>query len=99
MPFFKVRLSGAGIDYPFVDGSDPMIGFFATRAVRAKSIEHARDLAKESILSEWRIGSRYAKDNRGSIPALVVEESWPIGLIEGLFGRKPSGYTFYSNDD
>lgn len=99
MPFFKVRISGAGINYPFVDGSDPAIGFFATRAVRAHSIESAHHLAKESVLSEWWGGGRYAADNRGSIPVLLVEESWPIGVIEGLFGRRPDGYTFYTHDD
>ena len=99
MPFFKVRISGAGIEYPFVDGGDPVIGFFSTRAVRARHIEHAHQLAQEAVLSEWRPGGRYATDNRGAVPALVVEESWPVGLIEGIFGRKPGGYTFYTHDD
>ena len=99
MPFFKVRLSGAGIEYPFVYGGDPVIGFFATRAVRARDIEHAHQLAKEAVLSEWRPGGRYAAENRGHVPSLVVEDSWRVGVFDGLFGRRPGGYTFYTHDD
>ena len=99
MPHFKVRLSGAGISYPFVGGSDPVIGFFTTRLVRASDMEQAHHIAKETVLSEWRPGGQYAADNAGSLPALVVEESWPVGLLSGIFGRKPGGYTFYTHDD
>ena len=99
MPYFKVRLSGAGISYPFVDGSDPVIGFFTTRLVRARDIRQAHCLAKELVLSEWRHGGRYADGNVGSAPTLVVEESWRVSLLSGIFGRRPGGYSFYSHDD
>ena len=99
MPYFKVRLSGAGISYPFVDGSDPVIGFFTTRIVKAQNLEEAHSAAKHLVLSEWQLGGPYAADNVGSLPKLLVEESWPVGLLSGIFGRKPGGYTFYTHDD
>ena len=99
MPYFKVRLSGAGISLSVVDGSDPAIGFFTTRLVCARDPEHAHGLAKEAVLSEWQPGGAYASGNVGALPALVVEESWQVGLLEGILGRRPSGYSFYTHDD
>ena len=99
MPYFRVTLSGSGISYPFEDGSDPVIGFFTTRDVRASDFESAGHLAKELVLAEWRDSGPYAAANRGAIPSLVVENSFPIGMLEGIFGRKPAGYSFYTHDD
>ena len=98
MPYFKVRLSGAGISLPF-DGGDPVIGFFTTRLVRARDPEHAQDLAKQLVLSEWLAGGAYATANTGAIPTLVIEESWQVGLLQGILGRSRFGYAFYANDD
>ena len=97
MPYFKVRLSGAGISYP-VEGPDPVIGFFTTRLVQAPNLMQAQHVATELVLSEWRPGGQYAGDNAGSLPQLVVEELWPVSLLSGIFGRKPRGYTFYTRD-
>lgn len=97
MPHFKVMLSGRGIDLP-VDGT-PVVGFFTTRLVRATDLASAEHEAMGLVLSEWQPGGTYAAANRGSTPALTVEESFPIGFLAGTFGRKPSGYTFYSHED
>jgi len=91
-------LSGAGISYNFSDGSDPVIGFFTTRKVKADDLQQAHQLAKTLVLSEWQPGGDYAADNRGSLPALAVENSWPVGLLSGLFGRKGGGYAFYTQE-
>ena len=99
MPYFKVQLSGAGISLQAVDGADPAIGFFTTRLVRARDPEHAHSLAKEAVLSEWQPGGAYAGGNIGTLPSLIVEESWQVGLLEGILGRRASGYAFYSHDD
>jgi hypothetical protein len=99
MPYFRVILSGSGISYPFVDAPDPVIGFFTTRDVRARNLEHAHSVAKELVLSEWRPGGTYATDNAGAVPSLAVENSFSIGLLKGIFGRKPAGYSFYTHDD
>ena len=51
------------------------------------------------VRGEWMPGGAYASGNTGSLPTLFVEESFPIGLLSGVFGRKPSGYSFYSRED
>ena len=99
MSYFKVTLSGSGIEYPFEDASAPVIGFITTRVVRASNLGHAQLLAKELVLSEWQAGGTYAAANRGHVPSLAVEQSFPIGRFAGIFGRKPAGYSFYQLDD
>jgi hypothetical protein len=98
MPYFKVKLSGAGISLPF-DGGDPAIGFFTTRLVRARDEAHAHGLAQDLVLSEWHTGGAYATGNIGALPTLLVEESWQVGLLQGILGRRPTGYSFYAHDD
>ncbi len=97
MPHFKVMLSGRGINLPF-DGT-PVVGFFTTRLVRAADLPAAEQQAMDLVLSEWQPGGTYAATNRGSVPTLTVEESLPVGFLAGTFGRKPSGYAFYSHED
>ena len=97
MPYFKVILSGRGIDLPFE--GDSAVGFFTTKLVRAADLSSAESLAKALILSEWRSGGTYAQANRGALPTLSVEQSFSVGWLAGAFGRKPSGYTFYLHED
>jgi len=96
MPYFKFILSGRGIDLPFE--SESVVGFLTTRLVRAADLASAESLAKDLVLSEWRYGGTYAQANRGSLPVLSVEQSMPVGWLAGVFGRKPSGYTFYRHE-
>jgi hypothetical protein len=97
MSYFKVILSGRGIDLPFE--GDLAVGFFTTRQVRAADRLDAESLAKDLVLAEWRSGGTYAQSNRGSLPVLSVEQSLPVGWLVGTFGRNPSGYTFYCHED
>ncbi|MCD9027811.1 hypothetical protein LDO26_06285 [Luteimonas sp. BDR2-5] len=97
MPYFKVMMSGRGIDLS--SEGVAIIGFFATRLVRAPDLAAAEQQAKAEILSEWRPGGSYALANRGGVPAVTVEEAFPVGFVVGIFGRRPSGYTFYSHED
>ena len=90
-------LSGRGIDLLF-DGT-PVVGFFTTRLVRADDLMTAERQAKDLVLSDWQPGGSYAAINRGPIPSLTVEDSFPVGFVTGTFARKPSGYTFYSHED
>jgi hypothetical protein len=100
MPFFRVVLSGSGISYPFEDESEqPVIGFFTSLVVKAPDLAGAHRLAKDLILAQWCEGGSYATANRGAPPSIVIENSFPIGLFQGIFGRKRAGYTFYSHDD
>lgn len=98
MPYFKVLLSGSGIDLPF-DDDDAAIGFFTTRLVRAADLASAEALARDLVRSEWCPDGTYAQANRGAVPALSIEQSSAVGWLEGVFGRKPSGYTFYRHED
>jgi hypothetical protein len=99
MPYFQVMLSGAGILLPFEDASDPAIGFFTTRNVRASDSGRAQVLAKELVLSQWRSGGAYAGANKGATPVLAIESISTIGLLKGIFGRKATGYAFYTHAD
>ena len=98
MPYFQVLLAGSGLSYAFEDEEDAVVGFFTTRIVRAKTLADAQHLAKELVLTEWRAGGKYAVCNRGGVPSLVVEESFPIGFLRGIFGRSRMGYAFYRQD-
>lgn len=97
MPYFKVMLSGRGIDLPY-EGT-PVVGFFTTRMVRSPDISTAQRDVMERVLSEWRPGGAYAAANHGSVPALTVENSFQVRYLVGLFGRKGGGYTFYRNEN
>ncbi|WP_139202774.1 hypothetical protein [Pseudoxanthomonas sp. GM95] len=98
MPYFKFILSGSGID-ALLDENDASIGFFTTRLVRETDLLSARILAEEIVLSEWREGGAYAACNRGGLPSIKIEQSYSVGFLQGFFGRKPSGYSFYRQED
>jgi hypothetical protein len=97
MSYFKVILSGRGIDLPF-EGSS-VVGFFTTRVVHAADLPAAESQAMELVLSEWRPGGIYADTNLGALPAVHIEQSFPVGFLVGMFGRKLSGYSFYRYED
>lgn len=97
MPHFKVILSGCGIDCAL--GDDRAVGFFTTRMVKATNLAAAELEAQELVLSEWRHGGEYSSYNRGPLPTLAIEESFPVGSLVGIFGRRPRGYSFYRHED
>ena len=97
MKTFAIRIEGTGINLLVQDGSDPAIGFFTTRWVKALSETNAQELAKASILSEWTGVGEYGAANKGELPALIVEAVWTIGFVRATFCRKPGGYTFYTS--
>jgi hypothetical protein len=98
MPFFRVMLCGIGISLPAEDGSDPAIGFYTTRDVFAANAENASKKAIDLVLKHWKPGGSYAAANQGAVPILTLDKSWRVGYLYGLFGRKPSGYVFYSHE-
>jgi hypothetical protein len=94
---YAVRIEGTGINFPAEEGAAPAIGFFTTRRVKASSLTDAPDLALQLILSEWASSGEYGPGNSGQPPHLVVEETWKIGALRALLGRKPGGYSFYAS--
>lgn len=74
MPCYRIRLSGSGISYPFVEGGDPIIGFFTACEVRARNEDAACTAAWQQVLAEWQPGDEYAAHNRGGLPSLRVED-------------------------
>ena len=96
MSYFKVVLSGTGIKVPSVP--EPIIGFYTTRCVKASDAELAIEIAKKSILEEWKDGE-YKDSNIGQLPNLEAEEVQKIGFLSRMFSQNPNrGYTFYSQD-
>jgi hypothetical protein len=95
---YAVRIEGTGINLPTEEGSASAIGFFTTRWVKASSPATAPDLAKQLVLSEWAPSGEYGSANSGQPPHLIVEETWEIGALRALIGRKPSGYSFYASE-
>ena len=97
MPHFKVIVSGSGINYPF-DGA-PVVGFFTTRLVKAPTLPAAEAMAKELVMADWVAGGAHASANLGALPRLEIERSGKVGVFAGVFGRRPSGYSFYRHED
>ena len=96
MPHFVVVLHGKGINVPAIDGtSDPMLGFFTSRAVTAEDAQSACQAAMRLVANDWARGP-YAPSNRGIAPVLVSEDVSEIGWLKRLFSR-PKGYAFYSD--
>ena len=91
---FVVVVSGAGINLPSVP--EPIIGFFATRCVKASSSEEAVNAVKEGVLQEWLRGE-VSQENVGGMPTLTTERVSEIGFWRRIFRSYPNaGYTFYS---
>lgn len=94
MPTYVAVVEGTGIKIPAVP--EPIIGFFATRRVRAADERSAVYLAEQLILEEWR-SSDYGAANIGQSPRLRIDSIRTQGLLERTFSRVPNtGYTFYS---
>lgn len=85
-------MEGKDIVVPIDDGKN-IIGFFATRVVRASSSEQAIDKAQAMVIKDWTAGS-YAESNKGSPPALTVRNIWPESFLSALL-FKNTGHIFY----
>ncbi|MEO0698072.1 MAG: hypothetical protein AAFY84_18520, partial [Pseudomonadota bacterium] len=66
-----------------------MIGFSTTRCVKAPDEEAAVEIAKKSILKEWKDGE-YKQSNIGQLPTLEIEEVRKIGFLSRLFSKTPN---------
>jgi hypothetical protein len=94
MSYVQVRFWGRGIRVPCEDGSDPIVGFYTTRRVWARSKTEAEQKAQALVLADWTSGP-YAASNQGQVPALQLEDAFHIGWLRGLLTKRPAGYSFY----
>ena len=91
MPFFRVRVEGTGISVPM--GDSEAVGFFATRAVRARSEAEAVTKVRSMIQAAWTTG-KYAAWSRGVAPAIRVEGVWQSPWLRNVL-FKNHGHVFY----
>ena len=94
MPYFRVRVEGKGISVPM--GDSDAVGFFTTRAVRARSPDEAADKVRSMVTTAWTTG-KYAAWNQGIAPTIHIEEVWRSPWFQNLL-FKNDGHTFYPAD-
>jgi hypothetical protein len=91
-------MEGTGIEVPCPeDGGEPIIGFFTTRLVKARTVDEAEGKAKEMVLSDWTVGE-YASINQGGTPALKVDTVYSASWWQSL-KYKNTGHTFYTENE
>ncbi len=90
-------LHGADILVPLENQTSPIVGFYATRFVRATSPEQASAAAITILRSSW-FSSPYSTVDRSGGPAITIRE---VELIRNPFRRsRPNrGYQFYQEDE
>lgn len=96
MAVYRVLIRGAEIDVPSADGGRPIIGFYASRAVRAATREKAAEWAQALVASNWA-SEQHQRSNRKGPPVLRVERVERIGLLRYLT-HPNHGFTFYTDE-
>jgi hypothetical protein len=96
MPFYCVLLHGEGIRISTPVGERPVVGFYISRGVWARSETHAREKAISSVQALWAAGT-HARANRGLPPRLTVESCEVVGFTRWLSIPK-KGHTFYPEE-
>jgi hypothetical protein len=95
MPYFRVRVEGKNISVPM--GDSTAIGFFTTRAVRARSPEEAIERVRSMLTTAWTTGP-YATWNNGAVPTILIEEVWRSPWFKNIF-FKNDGHVFYPDGE
>ncbi len=96
MSFYNVQVHAEGIRVPQLDGSAPVVGFYAIRIVWARSQDEAKEKALRLVRDLWTTGS-YSQSNTGSPPALSVESVNPVGVMSWL-RTSNKGHIFYPEE-
>ncbi|AVP96802.1 hypothetical protein C7S18_06125 [Ahniella affigens] len=91
MPYYRVLVEGTGISVVMAERT--LVGFFATRAVRARSPEEAIEKVRAMVTADWTSG-RYASWNKGVAPAIHVEDVWRSPWYQNVLSKN-DGHTFY----
>lgn len=97
--YYRVMVEGRGIEMPFEGAAAPVVGFFATRQVKADSAEDAERAVFERIRADWAPGGCFAETNQGGLPTLAIEDVWEVGRMTAWFKRSPRGYSFFLSMD
>ena len=97
MPYFQVMLHGDGIYIPILDPSEPAIGFYATRIVRAKD-EAAAGVAACAMIQEQWLAPEYKSNNAGARPQLTIESVQRSSFVAWLRFRN-TGHAFYGREN
>ncbi len=96
MQYFLVMMKGEGICLVHDEASDPIVGFYTTRLVKAASPEAARHKAEAMLCAEWSSGEN-AEANKGRVPRITVESVRETTWLHS-FRFKNSGHTFYTGE-
>ena len=96
MTFYRVLVNGEQIELPDTDGGKPIIGFFASRAVRANTPDEAAERAKAIVLAKWA-DDKYQEGNRKGPPVLRIEKAERTSFVRYLTHPK-RGFVFYAED-
>lgn len=75
----------------------PIIGFFTTRLVKARTVDEAEDKAKKIVLTDWTVGE-YASVNQGGTPTLKVDAVYFASWWHSL-RFKNTGHIFYTESE
>ena len=95
MAYFKVVLHGTGLNIPLEGAGAGIIGFYATRLVRAPTVTGAEAKAKQLVESEWSEGGKYWAHGGAGL-CLFVESVNQSTFVDRSFANR--GYSFYSSN-
>ena len=96
MPLFRVLVHGHGIHIPATAESEAIIGFYASRVVRASNPTSAEKEALSRLRGEWA-RPPLSMHNKGAAPDFIVEQ---VSLLTFFHALRTSskGFTFYSQE-
>lgn len=93
MPHYSVILEGTGIS--LVGDGPEIVGFVATRTVRASDETEAVEIAKNVLAREWA-NEPWKSQNMGEQPRLRLEYICQLRLFDVIFRRYINGgHIFY----
>jgi hypothetical protein len=97
MPYFRVMLHGEGVLIPDETPGKAIVGFYATRIVRAAGEAHAERTACAMVQAQW-LAPGYKSNNIGGPPRLYTEFVERTTFLAWLRFRN-TGHTFYGPSD
>ena len=95
MPYYQFVIHGSDVRLAAPGLTQPIVGFFTTKRVRAGDPVLAQRIAVAEVLRDWVAGAKFGA---GGIPKLVVESLVRQSVWRAALTRKPGGYTFYLED-